>query len=88
MGNAQEFTFPILDDDILEDSETIEISATSSPGGAVSRVNVVILDNDLTFVDDTPTVIGNSIFWVFSVNPLVASAECQFTRELPIDCEY
>ena len=48
---------------------------------------VVILENDLNFVGDTPHAVGDEVTVMFNANSAVMSASCDYTRLSPMDCE-
>ena len=96
VGTTQEFTISILEDDELEDQETVSILAgitegegIFSTGFSTDIVFIAIGDNDLSFIGDTPDVNGNIVTITFNADPsLVISATCQYTNLNDQDCKY
>ena len=49
---------------------------------------VVILENDLSFVGDTPHAVGDEVTVMFNANSAVMSASCDYTGLSSVDCEF
>ncbi len=86
VGETRSFQIPIFDDSLLEDQETIGVFAEIPFGEGIfltglstALVFVAIEDDDLTFIENTPTVDGNLVTILFNIDPsIVFSTECTF----------
>lgn len=93
-GDTQEFNFSIINDNDVEDDETVEVTADILAGGIftvnvpIGSAIVIIEDDDFVFNQDTPTVNGNDITISFATSAVVQSIECAYTAETTVDCEY
>lgn len=89
--DPQPFSITILDDSMLEDTEVIVINVETSSGAMfIGDCAVNILDNDLSFTTNTPTVDGQNILSIFNTIPELVSASCSNNRDpsLDGDCTY
>ena len=83
VGTMRSVFFTAVDDLDLEDIETATVVGTIASGSALftsgmetDETIVMILDDDLTFIDNTPDTNGNSITTTLNLNGLVTSASC------------
>ena len=87
-GSPRPFYFTVLEDDYLEDTEQVRVRGVAGPWAIFwGDIYVNISDNDLTFIEDTPIVVGQDIMIQFNTIPDLVSATCSITNQGPVDCE-